>query len=270
MRRPTNRNEIRKVHDYVDSMQKHLNRMRICPRAPFKYPFDVVGIGTLSKVFALSKACLALLSSGFPDEAFALSRSIVEAATNLRYLTADPDLRDRRTRDFVKYAKSDKAFWAHYALEQFAGKKEEREIREYAKSQGIVPDTKAARRHWSGLNGFIWDVMNIDHPLAGPVTPKHKKASYAADYFHASSFVHCSLPAIDNYYVEDGVPARIACSSGLHETDQPTLFIISIYLHASSAYALFGMGLDRPTRLNKAFQRTLKKLRPVARRRERR
>jgi hypothetical protein len=268
--RRVNRSEIKKVDAYVKCVEKYLNRMRICPRAPFRYPFDIVGVGTLSKVFALSKACLALLSSGFPDEAFALSRSIVEAATNLRYLTADPDLRDQRARDFVKYAKADKSFWAHYALEQFAGKKEEREIREYAKSQEIVPETKAARRHWSGLNGFMWDVMNIDHPLDGPVTPKHKKAAYAADYFHASSFVHCSLTAIDNYYVEDGDPVRIACSSGLHETDQPTLFIVSIYLHAASAYTLFGMGVDRPARLDSAFQQTLKSLRPVARRRRKR
>ena len=101
----------------------------------------------------------------------------MECATNLRYLTAEPALQDKRTRDFVKYALADKAFWAHYALEQFAGKKEEREIREYAKQQGIVPDTKPARRHWSGLSGFIWDVMNIDHPLDGPITPKYKKVS---------------------------------------------------------------------------------------------
>src|SRR5229473_3041450 len=140
--------EIDKIRAYVERAETEVNKIAVSPRAAHKYPFDLVGLATLSKVFALSRACLKLLRSGLSDEAFGLSRSIVECATNLRYLTAEPALQDKRTRDFVKYALADKAFWAHYALEQFAGKKEEREIREYAKQQEIVPDTKPARRHW--------------------------------------------------------------------------------------------------------------------------
>ncbi len=257
--------EVNKLRAYVNSAEAEVNKMGIFPRGARRYPFDILGLATISKVFALSKACLKLLSSNLPDEAFGLSRSIVECSTDLRYLTADPALQDRRTRNFARYALVDKAFWAHYALEQFRGKKEEHEIREYAKQQGIVPDTKPARRHWSGLSGFIWDVMNIDHPLDGPVTLKHKKVSYAADYFQTSAFVHCSLSAIDNYY-EEGMPFHVSPSTRLHETSQSTLFIILIYLHSSIAYALYGMGVDRPSRLNSIFQRTLDRVKPIRRR----
>jgi Family of unknown function (DUF5677) len=255
--------EIGKVRAYVRRAEAEVNRIGISPRAAHKYPFDLVGLATLSKVFALSKACLKLLSSDLSDEAFGLSRSIVECATNLRYLTGEPVLQDKRTRDFVKYALADKAFWAHYALEQFAGRKEEQEIREYAKQQGIVPNTKPARQHWSGETGFIWSSMNIDHSLDGPVTSKHKKVSYAADYFQTSAFVHCSLSAIDNYFADDKVPFAVSTSSGLHETTQSTLFVILIYLHSSIGYALHGMNSDRPAKLNSLFQRTLNRLQPV-------
>ena len=58
-----------------------INRLGIYPRNPWMYPFDLVGLATVSKAIALSKACLKLVRSGFPDEAYGLSRSIVEYAT---------------------------------------------------------------------------------------------------------------------------------------------------------------------------------------------
>lgn len=112
--------------------------------------------------------------------------------------------------------------------------------------------------------------MNIDHPLDGPITPKHKKVSYAADYFQTSAFVHCSLSAIDNCFVEDKAPFAVPTSSGLHETTQSTLFIILIYLHSSIGYALYGMNSDRPAKLNSLFQRTLNRMQPVKRRHSKR
>jgi hypothetical protein len=108
--------------------------------------------------------------------------------------------------------------------------------------------------------GFIWDVMTIDHPLDGPVTTKHKQISYAGDYFQTSSFVHCALPAIDNHAVDEATPFQVSISSGHNETSQSTLFIVFLYLHSTIVYALFGMNLDRPPKLDALFQngRTLR------------
>ena len=65
--------------------------------------------------------------------------------------------------------------------------------------------------------------------------------------------MHCSLSAIDNYFVEDKAPFAVPTSSGLHETTQSTLFIILIYLHSSIGYALYGMNSDRPAKPKFAF-----------------
>jgi hypothetical protein len=259
------REEIRKVGRFIQAAEHEINAMGVCPRDPLRHPFDIVGLANVSKAFALAKACLKLLSCDLPDEAYGLSRSILECANNLKYLTADPDAQDSRTRDFVKYHLADKAFWAHYCLELFSGKPEEKEIREYMQQQKITPDPKPARRHWSGTSGFIWDVMIVDHPLDGPVTTKRKKISYAADYFQTSSFVHCSLPAIDNYAVEEQMPFSVSSSTGIHQTSQSTLFIVFLYLHSAIAYALFGMNLDRPPKLDATFQKTLGLLKPIPR-----
>ncbi|HTR24502.1 MAG TPA: DUF5677 domain-containing protein [Terriglobales bacterium] len=261
--------EIQKVNRFVRAAEAEIDAMAILPRNATRYPFDIVGLATVSKAFALAKACLKLLSFHSSDEAFGLSRSIVECANNLRYLTEKSDSQNKRVRNFVNQYKADKAFWAHHALELFSGRPEEKEIRDYMQQESISPDTKPASRHWSGERGFIWDTVNIDHPLDGPVTPKHKKISYAADYFQTSSFVHCSLPAIDNYAVDEAKPFRVSTSTGLHETSQSTLFIVFLYLHSTIAYALFGMNLDRPPKLDAAFQKTLNLLKPVPRRHER-
>ncbi len=267
MAHPDNSDEIQKIRAYITAAEAEMNDLKIIPRIKTKYAFDSIALSSVSKAFALSKACLSLLDLGLPDEAYGLSRSVVECATNLRYLTEDPALQDRRTDDFIKYFLANKSFWLHYALQQFAGKnKEEQEIRAYAKQLGVDPDTKSARRHWSGKNGFVWDVSVVDHPLDGPVSTEHKKISYAADYHHTSTFVHCSQAALDNYFPEEETPFRLSPSSGKDaQPSQTTLFIILIYLHSSIAYALFGLNLDRPARLNTLFQETLNSMKAVQR-----
>ena len=122
--------EIRKVSKFVRVAESEINRLGIYPRNPWMYRFDIVGLATVSKAVALSKACLKLVGSGFSDEGYGLSRSIVECANNLRFMTAEWDPRDTRVRNYVKHHMADKAFWAHYCVELFAGRPEEKEIRD--------------------------------------------------------------------------------------------------------------------------------------------
>ncbi|MBZ5663074.1 MAG: DUF5677 domain-containing protein [Acidobacteriia bacterium] len=260
MAHPNNGTEIRKVQVYLKGAEAEVNRLGIVPRLPYRHPFDILGLAMVSKVFALSRACLKLLVLDFPDEAFGLSRSIVECATILRYLTGEPALQYRRSRDFANFAMADKAFWAHYALEHSTGMEKESEIRQYMKREGIVADTKPARRHWSGEDGFVWKVAISDHPLDGTMTQRHRKAEHAANYYYASQFVHCSSPAIDCYCPDEGTPFRLSSSSGLRNTCRSTLFVITVSVRSSIGYALFGMNVDSPARLNMLCQKTLEKL----------
>jgi hypothetical protein len=267
MAHPNNSDEIERVRTYISQAEVEVNHLEITPRILTRYAFDSVALEAVSKAFALSKACLALLSQNYPDEAHGLSRSLVECAINLRYLTQNPTLLDQRTDDFIRYFWTSKAYWLHQALQQFAGKPEEQEIRRYARQQGIDSGAKAARRHWSGCRSFVWDVTLDDHPLDGPAANEHfRKTSYAVDYYQTSSFVHCSQPALDNYFPEGRDPYRVSSSSGKYDQpSQKTLFIIVIYLHSTIAYALFGMNVDRPATLNVLFQTTLNNMKPVQR-----
>lgn len=188
----------------MTNFEREVNRLGVVPRAARKFPFDIVGLASLSKAFAISKACLKLLASHCPDEAYGLSRLLVECATNLRYLSAVPSERDKRTHEFVKFAKADKAFWYHYALSSAKTSKEKKELHAYARQMGITDNPKLARQHWSGQPGsFVWNTTLEDHPIDGARTTDHRKKAYAVDYYLTSAYVHCSLLAIDNYFTED-------------------------------------------------------------------
>jgi hypothetical protein len=260
MAHPHNKSQIHKVQAYLKRAEVEINKLGIVPRLPYRHPFDILGLAILSKVFALSKACLKLVALSFPDEAFGLSRSIVECATILRYLTAEPALQDKRSKDFAKFAMADKAFWAHYALEYSAGTDEEFEIRQYMEQEGIVADTKPARRHWSGEDGFVWKTSLLDHPLDGVKMQRHRKAEHAFSYYQTTQFVHCSTPAVDSYCPDEGIPFCISPSSGLRKTSNNSLFVVTVSVHSSIGYALFGMNLDCPTKLGALYQATLERL----------
>lgn len=68
--------EVRKISRYLKKAEAEINKLEIWPRIANRYPFDIVALAIVSKVFALAKGCLQLLNSGLPDEAFGLSRSI--------------------------------------------------------------------------------------------------------------------------------------------------------------------------------------------------
>jgi Family of unknown function (DUF5677) len=264
MPHPDITDEIGKVQAYITGAEASVNALRIYPRTMARYPFDTVALETVSKAFALSKACLTLLKSDFPDEGFGLSRSLVECAMNLRYMTQDPAKLGARTDEFISYIKADKGYWMHYALESGPTAEKERKIKERGRDLGVGPDPKSARRHWSGQGGFVWEIAAKDHPLDSPVdSQRSRKSEYAVAYHHTSSFVHCSQPALDNYYPDERTPYSVSPSSGdYYQRGEVTLFLVLSYLHSVIAYALFGMNTERPQDLDSLFGESLESLKP--------
>ena len=126
----------------------------------------------------------------------------------------------------------------------------------------------------------MWKTKNVFHISTPPATTadKYRKRRYTniplgtkdrsgqADYFQTSTYVHCSLPAIDNYFVEAATPFHVSVSTSVHETSQSTLFIVIIYLQITIGYALFGMNMDRPQKVDQLYLETLTTMKPIPRR----
>ena len=259
-----NQGEVDRVRSYMQALQGEISGLKVYPRIFARYPFDLIGLALVSKAFSISKALLVLLEAGFADEAFGLSRSLVECALTLRFLTEDRDKLNQRTLDYAKFEVADKQFWMHYALQHAAGDSMEQKIREYAKQFDLKDDAEGAGKHWSGKKGFAWKVNLDDHPLDNAAsTELVKKSTYAVEYHGTSSYIHCYSPAVNNFLPSDWTPFEVKGSSGLwNNASQVTLFILISYLHSCEAYALFGMNVERTQRMNDLFSDTLAALLP--------
>jgi hypothetical protein len=86
-----NKDEVDRVRTYVRALRMEVARLKIFPRTFDRYPFDLIGLAIVSKAFSISAGLLVLLESGFAEEAYGLSRSLVECALTLRFLTQDQE-----------------------------------------------------------------------------------------------------------------------------------------------------------------------------------
>jgi hypothetical protein len=96
---------------FLDDAEKKINERNFDLRPRETHPFDYIAAEFLSKCFALSRAALLLIESGFPDEAFGMIRTLVECAANLRYITAVKDEQDARVQSFIDYARQERGIW---------------------------------------------------------------------------------------------------------------------------------------------------------------
>lgn len=259
-----NLDEVNRVRAYIQALQKEITALKVYRRTFARYPFDHIGLALVSKAFSLSNALLALLEAGFADEAFGLSRSLMECALTLRFLTQDKNKLNQRSLDYAQFEVKDKQYWMHYALQNAAGEPMEQKIRDRAKQFDLTEDAKGVQKHWSGKDGFAWKVNLDDHPLDNATsTELVKKSTYAVEYHGTSSYVHCYSPAVNNFLPSERTPFEVRESTGeWHNSSQVSLFILLSYLHSCVAYALFGMNLERPQMMNELFSDTLASLLP--------
>jgi hypothetical protein len=262
--------EIQIVREYVDAVEREFNALKIRPRLFVLYPFDMIGLGLLSKAFGLARAGFVLLDSGMEDEAYGMMRSLVECALTLRFLTQDEDVRIfyKRAYDYMRFAIADKQYWMHWALQNGAGEPIEAEILKHAKEWKLEDDPKLVKKHWSGKDGFAWKTNLEPHPLDGDKsTDLTKKSVYAVDYHQTSNFIHCFSTGIDNYLPDEFVPFEVFDGSRSSEPFfQKVIFMILRYVHACIAYTIFGLSMNRPKVFNDLFSAAVQSVAPYQRR----
>jgi hypothetical protein len=260
--------QIELIHSYLQSVQNIVQGFKLFSR---RHVFDLSVLGLLSKAFSISNAALILIESGHSEEAYGLSRSLVECAMNLRYLTLLEDRLERENRawKFAKFFHKEKRYWLYQAKQWITDASALAEMDKYAAESGVVPDSKAASEHWSGFKNFVWECVNMNHPLDDPTySLATRKIEYAIEYHATSAFVHCSqasiehlLPPEDWIYVPELKP-----SGDTGQAAQRALFIILRYVHVSTRYAMFGMEIENTRSLDEEFKNTLAALEPVERR----
>lgn len=261
--------QVRLVCSYVAKLEKVISDMQLYPRNIKEVAFDSMALQCISKAFALARAALLLIEKEFADEAYGLSRSLVECAVGLRYITADPALQEARTKEFIFYDETERNYWLGQARLYITDPVALQRIESSRIAQELDAkrlDPKDAFRHWSSHRAFIWEAMTGAHPLDGQTnTLQHRKVAFAVDYHAPSQYVHCSQRGLDNYFHE---PAWVYTVDGrrgsvVDNTAPKALFVLCQYLHETVCYALFGINVDRPKAVNTLFAKVIAKLEPI-------
>jgi hypothetical protein len=251
---------------YVVATMKYFALLKIIPRHFSIYPFDTVGLELLSKSVSISRSCLVLIENNQDDEAFGLSRSLVEAALILRHITRDKNLLFRESEKFLKFAFKEKNFWHFHARRTFKAPESVADIDRYTAGWTFVDgNPMAVTRTWSEQYN-AWRAQTEDHPMDAQVDIQRDRiGSHAAEYTKASFFVHCTQPSVDNFFPQEGVPFEIKASSNKFVDSRGIVFYLLLTnLHQVVRYVLFGLNLDEPTILIELFNKVLDSAEPTA------
>src|ERR1700736_1178838 len=92
---PCKRCEIKHVRKFINYAKWHLNETRYYPpNGGYRY---IVALALYSKGITVAEATLALLNAGFGDEAFGMTRTLIDIFITLRYIgNKDTDERAQR------------------------------------------------------------------------------------------------------------------------------------------------------------------------------
>lgn len=186
---------------FVDSLQQHINDLSIFTRRGDYYTFDLVAGEAIAKAFSLCRAANLLVQGGFPDEAFALCRSLFELSIYLRHITREPALLQTRSMDFLRFGVNAKGFWADLLNKSDSLTEEQRnEIERYTSENSIPDDPKLVTQPWSGVRRFIEKSSKSPHPAdVADSDEKTRDRDRAISYTDTSSCVHCTQPGLDRY-----------------------------------------------------------------------
>jgi hypothetical protein len=237
---------IRKIKVFFDKERYHARRT---------VHLDQVVLAHVSKSIKVAEAVVSLVDAGFSDEAFGLSRTMVEIALNLRFITNRYS--ERRAKRFADYIARWKVELERRTLKHMFKKDEKgndikdkkgnkiplytkkqlrammKHYKRYAKVARKFPNrtswTETPNRRAS--KGGAWMMANepdTQETLEG--VPYKWEFDYDWIYFWTSQYVHATALSVDAHAVRPGEPFFIKGSQKDDSTAGTAVFNVAVYL----------------------------------------
>lgn len=221
---------------------------------------------------------MCLIDGGFPEEAFGLSRTLVEIGLNLRFITNRYS--ERRAQRFVHYYARWKLENIRRALKHFKTADEKgRTTPRYSKTElrKLVPDykkmVKAARkfpnrtswtetRNKKASRGGAWMMaQEPDKFEKVDGVPLKWEFDYDWIYFWTSQYVHATVVSVDTHAVlpREAFSIRAAPERGYH-TDGLAVFNAGLYLHKILVMAFRAIKHPFPDELSQPLGNLLREM----------
>jgi hypothetical protein len=168
-------------------------------------------LALIAKALTVGRAICALVDAGFPAEAFATSRTLIEIFFTIRYI-ANKDT-ENRARQYTKYHSRVRVEWKKIIEEHFP--QTAKALRPLDKAMLKTAQEFKSKAHWAGHGGQARMMALEDDTVekderGNPITSKF---DYDALYFWTSHYVHATVDGIGGHACESGevfkVRARI-------------------------------------------------------------
>jgi hypothetical protein len=251
------------IKEYLAGWKASLDARGIWVREPRSCLFDAIAFSLLNKAYRLGQASICLIEAGYADEAYGLSRSVLECAINLRYLTLDRDEIESRAGNYLDFFDAERKHFLELCRTEIKDKDRLDRIEAAAKAEGIDARWQNTGRmsidDWKKIEGREWHGFKIVtelHPLDLELDSRCPILShYRIDYRAASAMVHCSIRALDNVFAVSSFPFKVGVGSGIlyDHRCEPLMTVLS-GLYLSVRYALFGAGLGDTEAFDQLFE----------------
>jgi hypothetical protein len=239
---PCHRSEIEHVRRFVTYAKHCLDQAGYYP--PVNAHRYMVALALYSKCITVAEAVLALIDAGFGDEAFAMTRTLVDVFITLRFITnRDTDDRAKRYAHFTakeseQWEKVAREFWPQNPAPPLSTETKE------------IAATFPRPHKWSGKS--VWEMATEDDTFENdPSTGKPLVHSFAyrVVYRWTSLYVHPTVGALWNHLVQAGRDVFKVRSWDRRDMRHMALFNTAAYLSNTMVAFHRCMGDPQPSRL---------------------
>ncbi len=236
------KSDIDHVRKFVAYAKSTVNDARYYPPLlGYRY---IVALALYSKCITVAEATVALLDSGFSDEAFGMTRTLVDIFITLHYI-ANKDT-DERSQRYYQFIAKDSEVWSEVVATYWPEKLQPM----HPRMQSIA-STYPSPHRWSGKNAKEMalepDTIEID-----PATAKatvHDFA-YRVIYRWTSHYVHPTVVALENHVVQAGHDNFIVHSGRVKDKSNIAVFNIACYVTNTMVSFYRCMGDPQPRRVS--------------------
>ena len=252
---PTHKREMKRM---IRKTRAFFNRSRFYPRGHVF--LDKVVLAHVSKALSTSDAIMCLVDADLPEEAFGLSRTLVEVAFNLRYITNKHS--EQRAKRFVDYYARWKMELVRRTLKHMytldakgvrvpmhTKSELRRLIRGYPKLLSLArkyPNRNSwtETRNRKASRGGAWKMaVEPDSYETLEGVPHKWEFDYDWIYFWTSQYVHGTVVSLDSHATLPLEPAVMTSApGGGRHTAGLAVFNTGIYLHKILVMAFRSLG----------------------------
>jgi Family of unknown function (DUF5677) len=239
------------MHDKFEQVRCFINKLVNLVDMSEIYPrtnlcLDRVLLALLSKGISVGRAVCALVEKDFPDEAFGLSRTLIDVFFTVRYITNRDSF--QRSEKYAKFTLKESEGW-NSLMQKYYGRPagdDPKRLEEILRAAKEYPNPIS----WTGKGGNTKHMaMEEDsfETYQDTNIPLTFEFTYEVVYKWTSYYVHPTASSLEAHIIERGEPFRVNAGNrkGVDVGSQ-ALFVTTMELYLIFCRVFRSLGLELP------------------------